>query len=140
MSSLNMVQLIGHLGRDPEGRHTQSGQAVASFSIATEEQWKDKATGEKKKRSEWHRCEVWGKLAEIVLEYLKKGRQVYVCGQLRTEEWVDKEGIKRYTTKVIVSEMKMLGKANESVGGRPDPEDMPPQRQSAEIDDDTIPF
>ena len=140
MSSLNKVQLIGHLGKDPEARHLAGGGVVASFSIATTETWKDKATGEKKERTEWSRCEAWNRLGEIVVEYVKKGRQIYVEGQLRTEKWTDKTGAERYTTKIIVSEMKMLGKANEAVGGRTVPDDMPPQKQSVELDDDNLPF
>lgn len=109
MSSLNKAILIGNLGKDPEVRYSKDGAPIASFSIATSETWKDKVTGEKKEKTEWHNISVFGRLAEIVGQYLKKGSTVYVEGRITTEKWTDKEGNDRYTTKIIANEMKMLG-------------------------------
>jgi single-strand DNA-binding protein len=109
MASVNKVILVGNLGKDPETRYTASGEAMANITLATTDTWKDKTTGDKKEATEWHRVAFFGKLAEIVGQYLKKGRQVYVEGSLRTRKWTDKEGQERYTTEIIASEMKMLG-------------------------------
>jgi single-strand DNA-binding protein len=106
--SVNKVILIGHLGKDPEVRYMPNGEAVANVSIATSENWKDK-NGEKQERTEWHNLVFYKRLAEIVGEYLKKGSQIYVEGRLQTRKWQTKEGQDRYTTEIIVSEMKMLG-------------------------------
>lgn len=116
MASLNKTILIGHIGKDPEGRYTANGDAVSNFSVATSESWKDKATGEKKELTEWHRCSVFGKLAEICNEYLRKGSLVYVEGKLTTRKWQDKEGQDRYTTEIKVDQMKMLGGRSENTG------------------------
>ncbi len=105
---INKVILVGNLGADPETRYTPSGTAITSIRIATSESWKDKTTGEQQERTEWHRIEFFGRIAEIAGEYLKKGRQVYVEGKLRTDEY-EKDGVKRYSTKVIADEMQMLG-------------------------------
>ena len=105
---INKVILVGNLGGDPETRYTPSGTAITSIRIATTESWKDKTTGEQQERTEWHRIDFFGRLAEIAGEYLKKGRQVYVEGKLRTDEY-EKDGVKRYSTKVIADEMQMLG-------------------------------
>lgn len=109
MASVNKVILIGNLGKDPEVRYLPSGEAVANITLATTDSWKDKSSGEKKEATEWHRVAFFGRLAEIVGQYLKKGRQVYVEGSLRTRKWTDKEGQERYTTEVVANEMKMLG-------------------------------
>lgn len=109
MASVNKVILVGNLGADPELRYTTSGDAVANISVATTDTWKDKATGEKKESTEWHRIVFYKKLAEIVGEYLKRGSQVYIEGSLRTRKWTDKEGQERYTTEIVADEMKMLG-------------------------------
>jgi single-strand DNA-binding protein len=106
---INKVILIGNLGDDPEVRYTQGGSAVANVRLATTESWKDKESGEKQERTEWHRVVFFGRLAEIVAEYLKKGSQVYVEGSIRTNKWQDKEGKDRYTTEIIANEMQMLG-------------------------------
>lgn len=106
---INKVILIGNLGRDPEVRFTPSGQAVANFSIATSESWTDKTSGQKNEKTEWHRIVVWGKLAELCGEYLKKGRQCYVEGRLQTREWTDKENKKNYTTEVVANTVQFLG-------------------------------
>jgi single-strand DNA-binding protein len=105
---VNKVILIGNLGRDPEVRFTPSGQAVANFTIATNDSWTDKQ-GQKQERTEWHRIVVWGKLAEICGEYLSKGRQAYVEGRLQTREWTDKEGKKNYTTEIVAQTVQFLG-------------------------------
>jgi len=109
MASVNKVILVGNLGRDPEVRYTPNGDSVTNVTIATTDTWKDKGTGEKKEATEWHRVVFFGKLAEIAGQYLKKGRQVYVEGALRTRKWQDKEGQERYTTEIVANEMKMLG-------------------------------
>ncbi|MFQ5756459.1 MAG: single-stranded DNA-binding protein [Acidiferrobacterales bacterium] len=106
---VNKVMLIGHLGRDPEVRYSANGQAIANITLATSEAWKDKNTGEKQERTEWHRVVFFGRLAEIAGEYLKKGMQVYVGGRLQTRKWQDKEGMDRYTTEIVASDMQMLG-------------------------------
>jgi len=107
MAGINKVILVGRLGKDPEVRYTSDGTAIASFSIATSETWKDKA-GTKHEKTEWHNIEAWRRLGEICGEYLKKGMQVYVEGRLQTDSWTDKSGNKRYSTKVVVREMQML--------------------------------
>lgn len=106
---INKVILVGNLGADPETRYTTNGGAITTIKIATSESWKDKQTGENQERTEWHRVKFFGRLAEIAGEYLKKGRQVYVEGSLRTDKYTDKEGVERYTTDIIANEMQMLG-------------------------------
>ncbi|EBL5308111.1 single-stranded DNA-binding protein [Salmonella enterica subsp. enterica serovar Newport] len=120
---LNKVQLIGHLGQDPEVRYLPNGKAVANLSLATSDTWKDKQTGEPKERTEWHRVVLYEKLADVAGEYLRKGAQVYIEGELRTRKWTDQNGQERYTTEVVVSmqgTMQMLGSrgngGNASVG------------------------
>ena len=100
---INKVILVGHLGQDPEVRYMPNGNAVANFSVATSESWKDKQTGETRDRTEWHRVVVFGKLAEIAGEYIKKGTQVYLEGQLQTRKWQDQSGQDRYTTEVVIN-------------------------------------
>jgi single-strand DNA-binding protein len=112
MASVNKVILIGNLGRDPEVRYTQGGTAVANFTMATTDAWQDQS-GEKKERTEWHRIVVWGKQAEVVGEYLRKGRPVYVEGSLQTREWTDREGQKRYTTEVRAQRVQFLGRPDD---------------------------
>ena len=116
MASLNKVQIIGNLGRDPEVRYTPNGNAVCNVSVATTRQWKNKDSGEKQEETEWHRVVFYDRLAEIAGEYLKKGRSVYVEGRLKTRKWQDKEGKDQYTTEVIATEMQMLG-GREGMGG-----------------------
>lgn len=106
---INKVILVGNLGKDPEVRYSPSGQAVANATLATSESWKDKTSGEKQERTEWHRVVFFGRLAEIAGEYLKKGAQIYVEGRLQTRKWQDKEGHDRYTTEIVAAEMQMLG-------------------------------
>ncbi len=105
--SVNKVILVGRLGRDPETRYTGGGQAVANFSMATDESYKDK-NGERQKRTEWHRITAWGKLAEICQQYLKKGTMVYIEGRIQSREWQDKEGQKRTSYDIVANTMKML--------------------------------
>lgn len=109
MASVNKVILVGNLGADPETRYMPNGDAVANIRLATTESWKDKASGEKKEITEWHRVVFYRKLAEIVGQYLKKGSAVYVEGRIRTRKWQDKEGQERYTTEIEANEMQMLG-------------------------------
>jgi len=117
MAGINKVILIGNLGGDPEVRYTPSGSAVATFNIATSEEWKDKDSGEKKERTEWHRIVAWNKLGEICGEYLSKGRQVYVEGRLQTRSWEDRDGNKRYTTEIVAATVQFLG--GRDAGGGP---------------------
>lgn len=106
---LNQAQIIGHLGKDPETRYLPSGEAVTNFSIATTEKWKDKATGEQKEATEWHRINTFGKLAEICGQYLKKGSLAFIQGKIVTRKWTDKDGIERYSTEIKADTMKMMG-------------------------------
>lgn len=115
MASLNKVMLIGNLGRDPEVRYTASGQAVASFNLATTEKFKNRS-GEWEERTEWHRITLWGRLAEIAGEYLSKGKTVFIEGRLQTREY-EKDGIKRYTTEIVGDRMQMLSPKGERRGG-----------------------
>src|SRR5207245_9906740 len=109
MASVNKVILVGNLGRDPETRYNPEGGAITNISIATTDTWKDKASGEKQERTEWHRVVFFSRLAEVAGEYLKKGSQVYVEGSLRTRKWQDKEGQDRYSTEIRGDVMQMLG-------------------------------
>ncbi|MGB9441543.1 MAG: single-stranded DNA-binding protein [Desulfobacterales bacterium] len=142
MAGINKVILIGNLGGDPEVRYTPSGVAVAQFNIATSEEWKDKDSGEKRERTEWHRIVAWRRLGEICGEYLSKGQQVYVEGRIQTNTWEDKEGNKRYTTEIIANTVQFLGKRESSESARPrsttpaDYQGVPAQGPA----DDDIPF
>lgn len=149
--SVNKAILVGRLGRDPETRYTSGGQAVANFTLATDETYKDRS-GERQKRTEWHRVVLWGKLAEIAQQYLKKGMLVYIEGRIQTRQWEDKrDGQKRQTTEVVGTTMRMLGSRGESGGigagaGRAadnDSEGMLPSEEPGagpEISDEDIPF
>jgi single-strand DNA-binding protein len=106
---VNKVILVGNLGKDPETRYMPSGSAVTNLTLATSEQWKDKQSGEQQERTEWHKIAMFGRLAEIAAEYLRKGSQVYIEGKLRTRKWQDKEGKDRWTTEIVADEMQMLG-------------------------------
>ncbi len=128
MASVNKVILIGNLGRDPETRYMPNGEAVANITVATTETWKDKTSGEKQEKTEWHRVTFYRRLAEIVGEYLKKGSQVYIEGRLETRKWQDKEGKDRYTTEIRADVMQMLGSragAGEARGGPAEPRGEP---------------
>lgn len=109
MPSLNKVILIGHLGRDPEIKTTQSGRKVANFSLATSEKWTSKETGQRTEKTEWHKIVAWGKIAEIIEKYLHKGDAIYIEGKLQTRSWDDNDGQKRYATEIFMDELKMLG-------------------------------
>ena len=146
---VNKVILVGNLGKDPEVRYMPSGNAVANVTLATTDSWKDKQTGERQERTEWHNIVFYSRLAEIVGEYLKKGSQVYVEGRLQTRKWQDKNGNDRYTTEIIASDMQMLGSRGGSAGYSSDR--APAQQQapapaaaaagsSAPDFDDDIPF
>lgn len=152
---INKVIIVGTLGADPETRYTASGSAITSMRLATNESWTDKQTGQKQERTEWHRIKMFGRLAEIAAEYLRKGKQVYVEGSLRTDKYTDKDGIERYSTDIIANDMQMLGGAGGEGGGQ---QRQPQQRESArqstnerersrsapptapEYEDDDIPF
>jgi single-strand DNA-binding protein len=110
MASVNKVIIVGNLGADPETRYTPSGDAVTNIRVATTDKWKDKASGEMKEQTEWHRVAFFGRLAEIAGEYLKKGSQVYIEGSLRTRKWQDKDGQDRYSTEIRGDTMQMLGR------------------------------
>jgi len=126
---INKVILIGNLGAEPEVRYMPSGQAVANVRLATNESWRDKETGENQERTEWHAVVFFGKLAEIVKEYLHKGSQVYVEGRIRTRKWQDRDGHDRYTTEIVANDMQMLG----GRGGATAPmEDEPPPHGEAQ--------
>lgn len=142
MAGVNKVILIGNLGRDPEMRYFPDGTAVANFSIATSEEWKDKDTGEKKERTEWHRIVTFRKLAEICGKYLSKGRQVYIEGKLQTRSW-EKDGVTRYTTEIVANEMRMLGGRDSSDNNRSAVNDYgqsAPQEPFPETPGDDVPF
>jgi single-strand DNA-binding protein len=150
MASVNKVIIVGNLGRDPETRYNPEGGAITNISIATTDTWKDKTSGEKQERTEWHRVVFFSRLAEIAGEYLKKGSQVYVEGSLRTRKWQDKEGKERTTTEIVADRMQMLGsrqgggdaanrEAKEPVAAG---EDKPAKKAGGKFDDmdDDIPF
>ena len=150
---VNKMILLGNLGKDPEVRYQPTGGAVANLTVATSEQWRDKATGESKEITEWHRVVIFGKLAEVAGEYLRKGSQVYIEGQLRTRKWQDQQGVDRYTTEIVVNvggTMQMLGGKQEGGAGNR-PQQSQQQRQGGQSTpqanneppmdfDDDIPF
>ena len=151
---INKVIIVGNLGSDPEVRYMPNGSAVAGFSVATSESWKDKSTGENKESTEWHRVVLFGKLAEVAGQYLSKGSQVYIEGQLKTKKWKDQQGQDRYTTEVVVQGfngvMQMLGGKQQQQGQQQQPPQQQYhqepqqqrflQQQSAEQFNDGIPF
>jgi len=141
---INKVILVGNLGSDPEVRYTASGDAVANVNVATAESWKDKQTGEKQERTEWHRVVMFRRLGEIAGEYLKKGSQVYIEGKLQTRKWQDKNGNDRYTTEIVANDMQMLGSrgGSSSYNNESAPPPAQPATASAGPDDfdDDIPF
>lgn len=152
MTTLNKVTLIGYLGHAPELRYMASGDAVAHLSLATTETWKDKATGEKKEATEWHRVVLYRKLAETAAHYLQKGSQIYIEGRLQTRKWTGKDDIDRYTTEIIADDMRMLGArphdndieegtrhADDDVSATPPPKERERARP-LQLEDDAIPF
>lgn len=151
MASVNKVIIVGGLGADPETRYMPNGDAVTNIRLATTDSWKDKATGEKREITEWHRVVLYRKLAEIAAQYLKKGSSVYIEGRLRTRKWQDKEGQDRYTTEIEASEMQMLGGSKSSGPTSSDdsgsqsapargPSNAAPKGPAKEGPDDWIPF
>lgn len=141
MRSLNSVKLIGNLGKDPEVKHMASGDAVANFTLATSESWKDKNTGEKQERTEWHKCVAWRKTGEIIGQYAKKGQKVYVSGKLQTRKWQDKDGQDRYTTEIQVQDVILLSARGEGGAESHAPRSpMPEEPAVAQDFDDDIPF
>ena len=136
MAGVNKVILIGNLGKDPELRYTASGIPVATFTVATTEEWKDKNTGNKQEHTEWHRIVAWRRLGEICGEYLRKGSKVYIEGKLRTRAWEDKDGNTRYTTEIVAQTLQILspkGEVSEEISESLSPE------EPIDIDED-IPF
>ena len=146
MASVNKVILIGNVGRDPEIRYMQSGEPIANFTLATNEVWNDK-NGQKQERTEWHRVEVFGKTAQVVRDYVTKGRPVYIEGSIRYDEWTDKDGNKKYMTKIRVSgpnsRLVLLGGRGEG-GGRggagAEPREGGPPGEDFQVSDDDVPF
>ena len=139
MSSVNKVILIGNLGKDPESKQTKNGMSLSNFSVATSESWKDKATGESKEATEWHRIVAFGRTAEVVNEYLRKGSKVFVEGKLQTRKWQDQSGNDRYTTEVLANNVKMLGGKSDG-GSSPSSAFAPAQGNGAGFVDDAVPF
>jgi len=145
MASINKVILVGNIGADPTIRYMPSGDAVASIAVATTNKWKDKATGEQREAVEWHKISAFGKLAEIMGQYLKKGSQVYIEGKLKTRKYTDKDGVEKYSTDIVADVMQMLGgkpdQSDQSSGVRPQskPAQSKPEPDFSDIDDD-IPF
>ncbi|MES2363579.1 MAG: single-stranded DNA-binding protein [Pseudomonadota bacterium] len=136
MASVNKVIIVGNLGRDPETRSFPNGDQVANVTIATTDRYKDKASGEMKEITEWHRVSFFGRLAEIAGQYLRKGSQVYVEGSLRTRKWTDKDGIEKYSTEIRADSMQMLGSRQGMGGGGSGGDDgggydAPPSRAAA---------
>ncbi len=129
MASVNKVILIGNCGRDPEVRYAQSGSAICNVTLATSRSWKDKTSGERVEETEWHRVVFYDRLAEIAGEYVKKGKQIYVEGRLKTRKWTDKDGVEKYTTEIIASEMTLLG-SREGMGGADGDESRPAPRSA----------
>ena len=140
-SGINKVILVGNLGKDPDMRYTAGGDAVANLSIATSESWNDNQTGEKKEKTEWHRVVFFRRIAEVCGEYLKKGSSVYIEGSLRTRDWEDDQGNKRYTTEIVGREMQMLGgrRSEDNMDQSPQMNNPSPQPDEGLIDDE-IPF
>ncbi len=139
MASINKVILIGNLGADPEVRYAPSGTAVASFRLATTEQWTGK-DGSKEEKTEWHRIVAFGRLGEVCGEYLHKGKQVYIEGRIQTKAWEDKEGVKRYTTEIIATTMQMLSSGRRDGDASDRMNERPPVEEPLSIPDDEIPF
>ena len=149
---VNKAIIVGTLGQDPEVRYTANGGAVANISVATNENWRDKATGETQERTEWHRIVLFGKLAEIAQQYLKKGSQAYFEGRIQTRKWQDQSGNDRYSTEIVANEMQMLGGRGGGGGapmdsqgqgqGQSQPQSRPAPAETAPMDDgfDDIPF
>jgi single-strand DNA-binding protein len=151
MSSVNRVTILGRVGKDPELRYATGGAAICNLSVATSRSWKDKTSGERQEETEWHRVALFERLAEVAGEYVKKGKQVYIEGRLKTRKWTDKDGVERYTTEIMATELVLLG-SGEDKGAAPAPAQRsapvsrapapPSPRKAAAFDDmdDDIPF
>ncbi len=139
MAGVNKVNLVGNLGKDPEVRYLDGGTAVANFTLATSETYKDKG-GNRIEQTEWHNVVVWRGLAEIAEKYLRKGSMVYIEGKLRTRPWEDKDGVKRYTTEIIADNMTMLGGKRDENTSTPTPPPTPTQNIPSPKDADDLPF
>lgn len=137
MASVNKVILVGNLGRDPEVRYMPSGSAICTVTLATSRQWKDKTSGERQEETEWHRVTFFDRMAEIAGEYLKKGRPVYVEGRLKTRKYTDKDGVEKYSTEIVATDMQLLGGRDggggggDDMGSAPAPRSAPPARSAA---------
>lgn len=142
MAGINKVILLGNLGKDPEVRYLEGGTAVANFTLATSENYKDKTSGERKTITEWHNVVLWRGLAEITEKYLKKGNQVYIEGKLRTRQWQDKDGNTRYTTEIVAENMQMIGRKDDNASSSAsDSSAIPPSPEIGQNNlDDDLPF
>lgn len=143
MAGVNKAIILGRVGKDPELRYTPTGDAVCSTSIATSEQWKDKTTGEKQERTEWHNVVLFRKIAEIFGAYVRKGDQIYIEGKLQTKKWQDKNGQDRYTTQIVANEIKLLGSKQHGIDQESQQSDAGNGNQAASgtsLEDDDIPF
>jgi single-strand DNA-binding protein len=157
MSGVNKAIVLGNVGNEPEVKYMSSGDAVANFSIATSEKWKDKQTGQQQEKTEWHRITAYKKLAEIIQQYVHKGSKIYIEGKLQTRKWTDQNGVEKYTTEIIANQMQMLDSRSDGAGGAagsqpngngyagsqaPNPAPQPATPASPEMDsfDDDIPF
>lgn len=138
MAAVNRVIILGNLGKDPETRYTQGGDAVASMSVATTEKWKDKE-GVKQEKTEWHRIVLFGRIAEVAGEYLKKGSQCYIEGKLQTRKYTDKEGAEKYVTEIVGERLQLLGSKSDGGGGERPQQERPaqPRKPQQDFDDDT---
>lgn len=137
MASVNKAIILGHLGQDPEIRYTSSGDAATNISVATSEQWKDKSSGEQKEQTEWHRISFFGKAAEIVCQYMRKGSQIYVEGKIRSKKFTDKNGIERTAFEIIADSFKMIGSKQEPSSGK---QSKPAAKPQLDDMNDDIPF
>tara|TARA_B100000073_G_scaffold274570_1_gene234539 strand:- start:1947 stop:2369 length:423 start_codon:yes stop_codon:yes gene_type:complete len=140
MSSVNKALIIGNLGQDPEIKYTQSGSPVANLSVATSERWKDKNTGEQKEQTEWHRVVVFGRLAEIAEQYLKKGSKIFIEGKIQTRDWEDADGNKKYTTEVVAREMTMLDSKASMSSDAPSSDSPSKETPKDDSSEEDIPF
>jgi single-strand DNA-binding protein len=136
---VNKAIILGNLGNDPECKSTSNGSMLANFSVATSESWLDKNTNQKQERTEWHRVTAFGKLAEIIQQYVKKGSKVYIEGQIRTRKWKADDGSDRYSTEIVANELQMLDSRSESAPAA-QPQQAPQQAQGHTVEDDDIPF
>jgi single-strand DNA-binding protein len=144
MKGVNRVTLIGTLGRDPELKFTPGGSPVCNFSVATNEEWFDKKSEQKQKKTEWHNIVVWGGLAELCNKYLKKGSGAYIEGRIETKPWDDKDGNKKYRTEIVAKEVQFLGGGtadrNDNEGSAPSEQQVQREHDNSTVDEDSLPF